>query len=103
MAKTRIVRLLRNGQITIPKEFREALNLGPDDLLSMTVDDGKLDISRVSATPSAKGSAWFKELYDLFEPTRAAIAESDLTDEEINAEIDRAIREVRAKRRKRSA
>ncbi|MDP9238542.1 MAG: AbrB/MazE/SpoVT family DNA-binding domain-containing protein [Chloroflexota bacterium] len=103
MGKTRIVRLLRNGQITIPKEFREALHLAPDDLVGVTLEDGRLDIKRVTATPSTKGSAWFKELYDLFEPARSAIASSGLTDEEINAEIDTAIREVRAKRRKRTA
>jgi AbrB family looped-hinge helix DNA binding protein len=103
MAKTRIVRLLRNGQITIPKEFREALHLGPDDLLSVTENAGKLEVTSVSPKPNNAGSPWFKELYELLEPTRKAIAESSLTEDEINAEIDSAIREVRDERRRRTA
>lgn len=50
--------------------------------------------------PESKGSQWFKELYDLFAPARESLAESGMTDEEINAEIDAAIREVRAEQRK---
>lgn len=96
MSKTRFVRQLRHGQITIPKEFREALKLEPDDLLSITLDNGRLDITPMTATPSNRGSAWFKKLYDLYAPAREALAASGLTDEEINAEIDAALREVRS-------
>jgi hypothetical protein len=46
-----------------------------------------------------KGSPWLKELYDLFAPARESIAQSGMTEDEINAEIDAAIREVRAERR----
>jgi AbrB family looped-hinge helix DNA binding protein len=94
MGKTRIVRQLRNGQITIPKEFREALHLEPDDLLAVTLEDGKLEVAGVKTRP-ATGSPWLKELYDLFAPARQRILESGMSDEEINAEIDAAIEEVR--------
>ena len=47
-----------------------------------------------------KGSHWFKELYDLFAPARESIAQSGMTEDEINAEIDAAIREVRAERQR---
>ena len=47
-----------------------------------------------------KGSPWLKELYDLFAPVRQSFIESGMTEDEINAEIDAAIREVRAERRR---
>jgi AbrB family looped-hinge helix DNA binding protein len=94
MGKTKIVRQLRNGQITIPKEFRDAMHLQPDDLLAVTLEDGKLELTGVKARP-ATGSPWLKELYDLFAPARQRIIESGMTSDEINAEIDAAIEEVR--------
>ena len=103
MAKTRIVRQLRNGQITIPKEFRDALHLEPDDLLAVTLDDGKLEVASARASLKREGSPWLKELYDLFAPVRQSYAESGMTEEEINAELDAAVRDARAERRKRRA
>jgi hypothetical protein len=35
-----------------------------------------------------QGSPWAKELYDLFAPVREAVAQSGLTEEEINQLID---------------
>lgn len=90
--KTRIVRQLRNGQITIPKEFREAMHLDPDDLLSVTLEDGHLS---VTAAQSSKSSAW-RDLYDLFAPTREAISRSGLSEQEINDAINEALRAYRA-------
>ena len=58
-----------------------------------------LEAHMADESNAIEGSPWFKRLYDLFAPTRDAVAASDLTDDQINAEIDRAIREVRAKRR----
>lgn len=46
-----------------------------------------------------KGSPWLKELYDHFAPIRDAIAESGMTEDEINAVIDEAIEEVRSERK----
>ena len=48
--------------------------------------------------PTSTGSPWLKELYDLFAPVRQAFAESGMTEDEINAEIDAALREYRAER-----
>ena len=102
--KTRIVRQLRNGQITIPKEFRDAMHLEPDDLLSVTLEEGRLSMTPARATDK-QGSPWLKELYDLFEPVRASIAAQGFTEQEVNDAIDDSIREVRAeaKQRRRSA
>ena len=62
MGKTRIVRQLRHGQITIPKEFRDALHLEPDDLLAVTLAEGKLEVTGVRAKSTGPGSPWLKEL-----------------------------------------
>lgn len=92
----RLVKPLRHGQITIPKEFRDAMGLGEDDLLAVTLENGKLEIEPVRVTRS-KGSPWFKELYDLYAPVRESL--KDVPEEEINAAIDAAVKEVRARNR----
>ena len=102
MGKTRIVRQLRHGQITIPKEFRDALHLESDDMLAVTLQDGKLELETVKPMKQSTGSQWAKDLYALFAPAREEIAKSGLTEDEINAEIDAAIREVRTANKRRS-
>jgi AbrB family looped-hinge helix DNA binding protein len=61
----KIVRQLRHGQITIPKELREALGLEDDDLLAITFTSGKLEIEPVRVAPKSRGSPWAAELYEL--------------------------------------
>ena len=90
----RLVKPLRHGQITIPKEFRDALGLTGEDLLSVTLENGKLEIEPVRAEGRV-GSPWLKEMYDLFAPVREAL--KDVPEGEINRAIDDALREVRDK------
>lgn len=90
----KIVKQLRQGQITIPKEMREALGLQPEDLLSITLQDGKLDIEPVRVAPKARGSPWARELYHLFAPVRQSLEAH--TEEEIEQAIKEAVEEVRA-------
>ena len=92
----KLVKQLRHGQITIPKEFREALGLGEDDALSVSLVDGKLEVEPVRVEPKAKGSAWARELYELFAPVRKGL--KGRTEEEINRAIDEATKEVRARK-----
>jgi AbrB family looped-hinge helix DNA binding protein len=94
MGKTRIVRQLRHGQITIPKEFREALHLSGEEALAVTLQDGKLEIEAVKHAPQAGGSQWAKDLYDLYAPVRKSL--EGYTEQEINDAIDEAVRAVRA-------
>lgn len=68
--RTRLVRTLRNGQITIPAEFRKQLGLDEHSLLRVTLDDGELRIRPVRVSEEPAGSPWLKELYDLFTPWR---------------------------------
>lgn len=97
MGKTRIVRQLRNGQITIPKEFREAMQLSGEDMLAVTLQDGKLEIETVKPAPRTGGSQWAKDLYDLYAPVRKSL--EGYTEQEINDAIDEAVRAVRAEQR----
>jgi AbrB family looped-hinge helix DNA binding protein len=89
----KIVKQLRHGQITIPKELRDALGLQADDLLSMTLSEGKLEIEPVKVAPKAAGSAWAKELYQQFAPVRRSL--KGRTEEEVNQAIDDAVEEAR--------
>jgi len=93
----KIVKQLRHGQITIPKELRDALGLQADDLLSMTLSEGKLEIEPVKVAPKAGGSAWAKELYQQFAPVRRSL--KGRTEGEINQAIDKAVKETRANAR----
>jgi AbrB family looped-hinge helix DNA binding protein len=90
----KIVKQLRHGQVTIPKEFREALGLTDEDMLAMTLSEGKLEVEPVRVAPKAKGSPWAKELYELFAPVRESLR--GRTEEEVNEAIDEATRKARA-------
>jgi hypothetical protein len=46
-----------------------------------------------------KGSEWLREMYELFAPVRESL--KDVPEEEINAAIDAAVKEVRARKRSR--
>lgn len=96
---TKIVRALRGGQITIPVAFRRELGIGDETMLRMTLVDGELRVRPVEVTDSQKGSPWLRELYDLYAPVREEILRRGISEEEVNADIDAAIAEVRAEQR----
>lgn len=92
----RVVKQLRHGQITIPKEMRDAIGLEAEDLLSIEFSDGRLEIQPVKVT--GKGSPWLLELYEMFAPVRASL--EGYTEEEINEAIDEAVKAVRLDRKR---
>lgn len=93
-SSTQVVRPLRRGQLTIPSEFRHRLGIGDDALLQLTLHEGTLVIVPVVANP-VHGSAWARELYAMFAPIRTDARE--MSEAEIDAEIDAAVAEVRAR------
>ncbi|MEX1253934.1 MAG: AbrB/MazE/SpoVT family DNA-binding domain-containing protein [Dehalococcoidia bacterium] len=86
---------LRHGQITIPKDLREALGLQEEDLLAITLSAGKLEIEPVRVAPKATGSPWAKELYEQFAPVRTSL--KGRTEKAVNEAIDEAVKETRAR------
>ena len=99
MATTMIVRLSRDGRITIPAAFRRALAIEPDAHLMITLDNGVVYITPLRSEIGAPGSSWVRDFYDYFAPVRAEIAAAGYTEDEVNADIDAAIRAVRTERR----
>lgn len=98
-SKTKLVRPLRGGQITIPAEFRRSLGIDEDTMLRVTLIEGELRISPVKVDEPLKGSPWLRELYEYFAPVREEILARGISEEEVNADIDAAIAAVRAERR----
>lgn len=92
----KVVKQLRHGQITIPKELREAIGLNEDDMLAITVAGEKLEVEPVKVTPKSKGSPWAREIYQMFTPVRESL--KGRSEEEVNEAIDEALREAREKR-----
>lgn len=95
--KTRVVRSLRGGQMTIPAAFREQLGISEETLLQVTLADGELRIKPLQPAQSSQGSPWFQELYEMFAPVREY--NRRYSDEEIDAAIDEAVQAVRSERR----
>ena len=96
---TKTVRSLRGGKITIPAAFRKELGIGDDTMLRMTLVEGELRIKPVQVTEASNGSPWLRELYEYFAPVREDILRRGISEEEVNADMDDAIAEVRAERR----
>jgi bifunctional DNA-binding transcriptional regulator/antitoxin component of YhaV-PrlF toxin-antitoxin module len=96
---TKLVRPLRGGQITIPAAFRKELGIGDDTMLRMTLAEGELRIKPVQIVDPGVGSPGLRALYDYFAPVREDILRRGISEEEVNADIDAAVAEVRAERR----
>ena len=92
---TKMVRLLRSGQITIPAEFRKALGITEESLLQLTLEEGELRLRPVAVRQQVEGSLWLRELYEYFAPVRQEAIDNGYSEEEINAAIDEAVAAVR--------
>ena len=92
----KVVKQLRHGQITIPKELREAIGLDEDDMLSITVTGDRLEIEPVKVASKRKDSPWARELYEMFAPVRESL--KDRSEEEVNEAIEEALREARERK-----
>jgi AbrB family looped-hinge helix DNA binding protein len=93
---TQLVRPSQSGQITIPIEFREELDITEDTLLQVTIADGELHLRPIDLNEhEEQKSTWLQDLYELFAPIREEA--KGMSEEEINTAIDQAIRAVRGK------
>jgi AbrB family looped-hinge helix DNA binding protein len=92
----KLVKQLRHGQITIPKEFRDALGIEETDMLSISLGEGKLEVEPVRVEPKTKGSPWAKELYELYAPVRKSL--KGVSESRINKAIDEAVKETRSRK-----
>jgi len=90
---TRLVRPLRNGQITLPADFRRALQLDQAPMLQITLDGQELRIRAYNPDQIETGSTWLRDLYQLFAPVRRAVVEC--ADQDINRAIDLALATLR--------
>jgi bifunctional DNA-binding transcriptional regulator/antitoxin component of YhaV-PrlF toxin-antitoxin module len=97
--KSKLIRPLRGGQMTIPAEFRRELGVDEETMLRVTLLDGTMLVTPVRVDESRKGSPGLKALYEYFAPVREEILARGISEEELNADIDAAIAEVRAVRR----
>ncbi len=95
---TKLVRPLRSGQITIPAEFRQQLDINEHTLLQIELVGRELRIRPVKVAETETGSAWARELYDLFAPVREEAAQ--YTAKEVDADINKAVAATRRKRAK---
>lgn len=98
---TTLLRLVRADELGIPQEFRDALGIEDATRVFLLAVGGKLHIIPVRSDqdPSEKGSPGLRALYEYFAPVREEILASGITQEELFADIDAAIAEVRAERR----
>ena len=83
------------GQITIPIEFRRELGIDEASLMQVTLTENVELVLRPVEMKST-GSDWPREVYEAFEPVRREIREKGYTEEEVDALIGEAFREVRA-------
>lgn len=90
---SKVVRSLRGGQITLPIEFRRELGIEDDSLLQVTLEADELRLRPVTTTAASRGA--LRDLYELFAPIREEILAREISEEEVNADIDAALRAVR--------
>jgi AbrB family looped-hinge helix DNA binding protein len=93
-------KILRSGQVTLPKEVRERLNLKEGDILDFEITEGGVMMRAkelVNKTPTPTGLEAFGQALDQL---RAATEGKfdDMTEEEVLSFVQNAVQEVRQKR-----
>lgn len=93
-------RVLRSGQVTLPKEVRQRLNLKEGDIVDFEIKEGGVVLRAkelVSKKPAPEGLEAFGRAMDQLQ---AAVAGKfdDLAEEEVLAFVNAAVEEVRRKR-----
>ena len=91
-----LVKPLRNGQVTIPIAIRRELGFDEQTMLQVSVtEDREILIKPVRVEERPEGSPWARELYEYFAPVREEVADSGMTEQEIDDLIDAALLDYR--------
>ena len=93
--------LLEDGKITIPEDLLEEWGVANGATLKIKLDEGALRLVPLDPEEEARRKHPFVALYEWFAPTREKIQESGLSQEELYADIDAAVAEVRGAARDR--
>jgi bifunctional DNA-binding transcriptional regulator/antitoxin component of YhaV-PrlF toxin-antitoxin module len=87
--------MTENGKIAIPSEFLNKMGLNEGSSVRSQLAEGTVRIEPASEPSDVRANP-LAELFDWFAPTRAHVLAQGYTEEEIDADIDAAIAEVRA-------
>jgi hypothetical protein len=93
--------LLEDGKVTIPEDLLEEWGVANGATLKVQLEEGTLRLLPLDPEEEARRKHPFVALYEWFAPTREYVKARGYTDEEIDADIDAAIAEVRAAARER--
>ena len=95
------VTLLEDGKVAIPEDLLEEWGVANGATLEVTLEEGAIRLLPLDPIEEARRKHPFVALYEWFAPTREKVRESGISQEELYADIDAAIAEVRAAARER--
>ncbi|MFT4037094.1 MAG: AbrB/MazE/SpoVT family DNA-binding domain-containing protein [Thermomicrobiales bacterium] len=93
--------VIEDGKVTIPPAMLDDLGLENGATLEVRLEEGTLRLLPLAPDEVTRHQHPFAALYEWFAPSRAHIAASGISQEELYADIDEAVREVRAAARAR--
>lgn len=95
------VTLLEDGKVAIPADLLEEWEVTNGATLKLQLEEGTLRLLPLDPVEEARRKHPFVALYEWFAPSREKIRASGISQEELYADIDAAIAEVRADARER--
>jgi AbrB family looped-hinge helix DNA binding protein len=85
-----LVKVIRNGQITIPKELRDALGIAEGDLLEVMLGNGEMTIKPKTAVDKDLAKSRF---FQMVEEIRESVKDAD--PQEMDAALAEAVQAAR--------
>lgn len=93
--------LLEDGKVTLPDDLLEEWGVANGATLKVKLEEGALRLVPLDPEEETRRKHPFVALYEWFAPTREHVRASGISQEELYADIDAAVAEVRAAARKR--
>lgn len=94
---------VEDGKITLPTDILVKLGFEEGSAVSLRLVEDAIQILPTAEAETSPGGNPIAEVYDWFAPTRAHVLAQGYSEDEINADIDAAIAEVRAEARARGS